>query len=369
MSSFPKAVNIKIEHNNSFSDHDYCYKESAVEEMDEENRSFFVDVENDDEYDDEYNARGRKRRNVKQPDFFTINNKANNSNTKKTPKARPRKSESKKGKSGEKKVKYEVEYIWGKRTDKLRPDKMEYRVYWKGYPIEKSTWEPEDNLRLCQESIDRYEQREMYFNDKGEKEMHSKGLKKDNTAGNGVKVVVVNGAKPLKQILPTMQAPRVVASGSVSIPSLPKSHKKGQKSASIPKNVKIIRKHTPSPQPLSGEPLVGAKKRKASTASLNGISSGKSFQTTSNGNNKIESNVVTAAKTIEELASKLQEKTVDEILSHESCDIDGVPFVFKARYGDGKEKKVIMRDLLDIAPRALACYLATVLKQAEEGGD
>lgn len=39
-----------------------------------------------------------------------------------------------------------VDYIFGKRSDKLHKGKIEYRVFWKGYAISDASWEPEDNL-------------------------------------------------------------------------------------------------------------------------------------------------------------------------------------------------------------------------------
>uniref|UniRef100_A0A183BMU9 Chromo domain-containing protein n=1 Tax=Globodera pallida TaxID=36090 RepID=A0A183BMU9_GLOPA len=400
MSSSRFPLPVKIEHNNSFADHDYCFKETGI--MDEEQSSFFVDVENDDESD--YNARGRKRRNVKQPELFSTskehfstiknntstsksNTSGSSSNGKRVAKAKPRKSGGKGGKSSEK-VKYEVEYIWGKRADKMKPGKLEYRVFWKTYPIEESSWEPEENLRACQESIDKYEQREMYFNEKGEKEMRAKANEQNN-----VRVVVVNKAKTLRQVLPTMHAPRASSvSRTMSIPALPKNSKNAkppavhnQKKPSPKKAIVVTTKRhlapPPSPPPSAQSSddahLAGTKKRKSSSASsFNGSSStvaaaAISAHSVSSNNNNGKGEFINnemAAKTIEELAAKLHAKQVVAILGHEPCDIDGVPYVFRVRFGDDSVKRVIMRDLLDNAPRTLAEYLANAMKRAETVG-
>jgi hypothetical protein len=39
-----------------------------------------------------------------------------------------------------------VDYVFGKRPDKSRKGKMEYRVMWKDFTIEEATWEPEESL-------------------------------------------------------------------------------------------------------------------------------------------------------------------------------------------------------------------------------
>uniref|UniRef100_A0A914H604 Chromo domain-containing protein n=1 Tax=Globodera rostochiensis TaxID=31243 RepID=A0A914H604_GLORO len=384
MSSSRFPLPVKIEHNNSFSDHDYCFKETGI--MDEQS-SFFVDVENEDEND--YNARGRKRRNVKQPELFSTSNNntsASTSNGKRVAKAKPRKSGGKGGKRVEK-VKYEVEYIWGKRADKMKPGKLEYRVFWKTYPIEESSWEPEENLRACQESIDTYEQREMYFNEKGEKEMHATKASQENN----VRVVVVNKAKTLRQVLPTMHAPRAASvSRTMSIPALPKKNKNAkppavhnQKKPSPKKAIVVTTKRhlapPPSPPPPSEDAhLAGAKKRKSSSSasSFNGssstvaaaVTSAHSVSSNNNNGNGEFINSEMGAKTIEELAAKLHAKQVVAILGHEPCDIDGVPYVFRVRFGDDSVKRVIMRDLLDNSPRTLAEYLADAMKRAETVG-
>lgn len=63
------------------------------------------------------------------------------------------------GKKNKKEVplQFEVDYIFGKRADKFCKGKVEYRVFWKGYAISDASWEPEDNLRHCNEAIEKYE--------------------------------------------------------------------------------------------------------------------------------------------------------------------------------------------------------------------
>ncbi|KAJ9084128.1 M-phase phosphoprotein 8 [Entomophthora muscae] len=48
---------------------------------------------------------------------------------------------------------YEVEYIHGNQTHYQKP---QYYVKWKGYPLEKSTWELMSNLTNAQEAVQLY---------------------------------------------------------------------------------------------------------------------------------------------------------------------------------------------------------------------
>ena len=62
---------------------------------------------------------------------------------------------------------YEVEAIIGKRKFKK---KAQYRVKWKGFPVDESTWEPLENLGNAKDAIQKYEKESEFLDTrKGEK--------------------------------------------------------------------------------------------------------------------------------------------------------------------------------------------------------
>ena len=52
---------------------------------------------------------------------------------------------------------WEVEKIIGKQ--RLDDGTVEYRVLWKGWPVETATWEPLENLTCCDEKIQEFEKK------------------------------------------------------------------------------------------------------------------------------------------------------------------------------------------------------------------
>jgi hypothetical protein len=57
-----------------------------------------------------------------------------------------------------KKPKYDVEQLIGKRTKKTRAaPRVEYLIKWKGYTEHDNTWEPETNLTNAQDLIKEFE--------------------------------------------------------------------------------------------------------------------------------------------------------------------------------------------------------------------
>lgn len=131
--------NVK-EENLSFSDHDYV--QNGLDNINLDN--VFIDVEN------VQNENVTARRTIKRPRILTMENQTKK---RKAPKS------GNGGKKNKKEVplQFEVDYIFGKRADKFCKGKVEYRVFWKGYAISDASWEPEDNLRHCNEAIEKYE--------------------------------------------------------------------------------------------------------------------------------------------------------------------------------------------------------------------
>lgn len=73
---------------------------------------------------------------------------------------------------------YEVDCILDKKTIR---GKDYYRVYWKGYSLEESTWEPIENLTNCEVKIKEYEEFENTFlKKKFEKQREYKKTSKNN---------------------------------------------------------------------------------------------------------------------------------------------------------------------------------------------
>ena len=55
---------------------------------------------------------------------------------------------------------YEVEEIINhQKRRRGRQTKIEYLIFWKGYPAHEMTWEPEENVRNAQEKIAEYYKR------------------------------------------------------------------------------------------------------------------------------------------------------------------------------------------------------------------
>lgn len=149
------------------------------------------------EYDSNFN--GRPRRNIRKPESFKVEHgsqkrkQKNTTATKRkssTSASHPKRSKSRSSIPMEK-PQYEIDYIFGKRPDRKRKGKTEYRVFWKGYTIGDSTWEPEDNLRDCQDAIITYEKQQGFhineesLDDEGQiKTANDNGRKKGKSSGN-----------------------------------------------------------------------------------------------------------------------------------------------------------------------------------------
>nr|CAD2191719.1 unnamed protein product [Meloidogyne enterolobii] len=154
--------NVK-EENISFSDHDYVPQNEQLDEINLDN--VFIDVENV-----ESNENVTSRRTIKKPQIFTMDKQEKQAKKRKAPKS---------GNVGRKNIKkevpqYEVDYIFGKRSDKLHKGKIEYRVFWKGYAISDASWEPEDNLRHCSDAIENYERSQGLVQTKASKQKEAK---------------------------------------------------------------------------------------------------------------------------------------------------------------------------------------------------
>ena len=55
--------------------------------------------------------------------------------------------------------KFEVDEIINHRKRKRGRKKIEYLIVWKGYPVQESTWEPEENVANASEKISEYYRR------------------------------------------------------------------------------------------------------------------------------------------------------------------------------------------------------------------
>ena len=61
--------------------------------------------------------------------------------------------------AGEEEFEVEGDYKPSKKEDVGRTTKIQYLIFWKGYPTYEMTWEPEENVKNAQEKIAEYYRR------------------------------------------------------------------------------------------------------------------------------------------------------------------------------------------------------------------
>uniref|UniRef100_A0A914LHP8 Chromo domain-containing protein n=1 Tax=Meloidogyne incognita TaxID=6306 RepID=A0A914LHP8_MELIC len=336
--------NVK-EENISFSDHDY------VPPLDEINLdNVFIDVENV-----ESNENVTSRRTIKKPQIFTMDKQEKQAKKRKAPKS---------GNVGRKNIKkevpqYEVDYIFGKRSDKLHKGKIEYRVFWKGYAISDASWEPEDNLRHCSDAIENYERSQGFVQTKASKQKEAK-------------------LENLEDSKPTTSASKQVSSNGKN--GKKNGRKKGKKRAS---SVGVDKKPVTKKQKL--EEFSGTRarstsftKRKGSNSSNDGkttIATNNSFNSKDTtplrsdsleGQNDNKAGVVTRKHTKENNEngrvltknhSQLNVANISLITSVHPSGIDGImDLVADVVMKDGSIRSVLTETLKNEAPRILFDY-------------